>query len=59
MPTKDSHARTRQPLALTNGHGRCTTVAPERTLVPVEEWPLHTAAVNVTDIDQVSTPHLF
>jgi hypothetical protein len=31
MPVKDSHTRM-EPLALASGHGRCMTVAPERTL---------------------------
>jgi WD40 repeat protein len=36
---KDPHTRT---LALASGHGRYITVTPERTLVSVGEWPLHT-----------------
>ena len=36
---KDPHTRT---LALASGHGRCMTVTPERTLISVGEWPLHT-----------------
>ena len=46
IPVKDSHTRIK-PLALANGHGRCTTATPERTLVSVEEWPLHMAVINL------------
>ena len=37
---KDSDTRI-EPLALTNGHDRYMTVAPERTLVSVGECPLN------------------
>ena len=40
IPAKDSHTRIK-PFALASGHGRYMTVAPERTLVSVGEWPLH------------------
>jgi hypothetical protein len=40
IPGKDSDTRIK-PLALTNGHGRYMTVAPERTLVSVGECPLN------------------
>jgi hypothetical protein len=40
------HPDTRiKPLPLTNGHGRYMTVTPERTLVSVGEWPLHTTVI--------------
>jgi hypothetical protein len=45
IPFKDSHTRI-QPLALTNGHGRYTTVIPERALASVGEWPLNIAVIN-------------
>jgi hypothetical protein len=35
-----------KPLPLANGHGRYITVTPERTLVSVEEWPLHITVIN-------------
>jgi hypothetical protein len=50
IPVKDSHSRI-NPLALGSGHGRYTTVTPERTLVSVGKWPLH-----ISDLDLVSTP---
>jgi hypothetical protein len=40
IPGKDSDTRIK-PLALTNGHGRYMTVAPERTLVSVGKCPLN------------------
>ena len=40
-PAKDPHTRIK-PLALASGHGRYITVIPERELVSVGEWPLHT-----------------
>jgi hypothetical protein len=46
IPVKDSHTGIK-PLALTNGHGRYITVTPERTLVSVEEWPLHMTVINL------------
>jgi hypothetical protein len=46
MPVKGPHTR-RKPLALAlaSGHGRYVTVAPERTLLSVWEWPLR----NISD----------
>jgi hypothetical protein len=41
MPGKHSDTRIK-PLPLTNGHGCHMTVTPERALVSVGEWPLHT-----------------
>jgi hypothetical protein len=46
IPVKDSHTRIK-PSALASGHGRYITVTPERTLVPVGEWPLHIAVINL------------
>jgi hypothetical protein len=45
-PVKDSHTRIK-PLALASGHGRYTTVAPERNLVSVGEWPLYMTVINL------------
>jgi hypothetical protein len=48
--TPSEHSDTRiipLALALASGHGRCTTVAPERTLVSVGEWPSHAAVINL------------
>jgi hypothetical protein len=51
IPVKDSHTRINminithfriKGLPLTNGHGRYMTVTPERTLVSVGGWELHT-----------------
>jgi hypothetical protein len=43
-PVKDSHTRIKPlALALASGHGRHTTVTPERTILSVGEWPLHVA----------------
>jgi hypothetical protein len=39
IPGKDPDTRI-SPLALTNGHGRCMTVTPERTLASVGKCPL-------------------
>ena len=36
-----------KPLALASGHGRHIAVTPERTFFPVEEWPSHTAVINL------------
>jgi hypothetical protein len=36
-----------KPLTLASGHGRYITVTSKRTLVSVEEWPLHTTAINL------------
>ena len=46
IPGNRSNTRIK-PLPLTNGHGRHTTVAPERTLFSVGEWPLHTTVINL------------
>jgi hypothetical protein len=46
IPCKHSDTRIK-PLPLTNGHGRYTTVTPERTLVSVGEWPLHITVINL------------
>jgi hypothetical protein len=46
IPVKDSDTRIK-PLALASGHGRYITVTPERALVSVGEWPLHTAVINL------------
>jgi hypothetical protein len=43
-PVKDYHTRIK-PLALASGHGRCMTIAPERTPVSAGEWPLHLTAL--------------
>jgi hypothetical protein len=40
MPDKDSHA---------SGHGRHTTVSPERELASVGEWPLHVQPSQICD----------
>jgi hypothetical protein len=45
-PVKDSHTRIK-PLALASGHGRYITVTPERELVSVGEWLLHTTVINL------------
>jgi hypothetical protein len=46
--TPGKHSDTRiMPLPLTNGHGRYITATPERKIVPVGEWPLHTAVINL------------
>jgi hypothetical protein len=42
IAVKDSHTRIK-PLALASGHGRYTTVTPERTIVSVGKWPLNVA----------------
>jgi hypothetical protein len=34
-----------KPLPLTNGHGRCIAVTPERTLLSVGKWPLHITVI--------------
>jgi hypothetical protein len=34
-----------KPLALASGHGRYKTVAPERKLLSVGEWPLHVTVI--------------
>jgi hypothetical protein len=46
IPINDSNTRIK-PLVLASDHGRYITVTPERTLVSVGEWPLHTAVVNL------------
>jgi hypothetical protein len=46
IPVKDCHTRIK-PLALASDHGRYLTVTPERTLLSVGEWPLHTAVINL------------
>jgi hypothetical protein len=43
----DLRRRTEIIPVLTNGHGRYITVTPERKLVPVGEWPLNIAIINV------------
>ena len=40
IPGKHSDTRIK-PLALTNDHGRCITVTPERALASVGEFPLN------------------
>ena len=45
IPVKDSHTRIK-PLALASVHGRYITATPERALVSVGEWLLHTAAIS-------------
>jgi hypothetical protein len=43
VPGKHSDTRTKPlPLNFNDGHGRYITVTPERTLLSVGEWPLHT-----------------
>jgi hypothetical protein len=46
IPGKHSDTRIK-PLPLTNGHGRCITVTPERALLSFGEWPLHIAIINL------------
>jgi hypothetical protein len=46
IPDKDSDTGIK-PLALTNGHGRCTTVTPERALASVGECPLNIWPLNI------------
>jgi hypothetical protein len=46
IPVKDPHTRIK-PLALASGHGLYITVTPERTILPVGEWPLHIAVINL------------
>jgi hypothetical protein len=42
------HSDTRiRPLPLINSHGRYITVASERKLVSVGEWPLHITVLNL------------
>jgi hypothetical protein len=36
-----------KPLVLASGHGRYTTVTPERAIVSVGEWPLHITVINL------------
>jgi hypothetical protein len=45
-PVKDAHTRIK-PLVLASGHGRYTTVTPERALGSVGECPLHVTVANV------------
>jgi hypothetical protein len=45
IPVKYAHTSIK-PLALASGHGRYTTVTPERALVSVGEWPLHIAVIS-------------
>jgi hypothetical protein len=46
MPVKDPHTRTK-PMALARGHGRYMAVTPERRILFVVEWPLHTNDINL------------
>jgi hypothetical protein len=49
IPGKNSYTRIK-PLPLTNGHGRYTTVTPERTLAFVGEWPLFYIYITVINL---------
>jgi hypothetical protein len=46
--TPVEHSDTRiKPLPLTNSHGHYMAVTPERTILSVEEWPLHITVINL------------
>jgi hypothetical protein len=55
IPGKDSDTRIK-PLALTNGHGRCMVVTPERTLASVGGMSVKYIAVKFLSVSLLKPP---